>query len=53
MNWSPDTFSDCEYKSRIAMIEAIAMEYDDVEEIPDDTGLLINLSFLRHFLLVK
>ena len=27
INWTPDTFSDVEYKTRVAMIEAIAMEY--------------------------
>lgn len=38
-NWSPDIFSDSEYKSRIAMIEAIAMNYEDVAEITDNTDI--------------
>ncbi|XP_014275771.1 X-ray repair cross-complementing protein 5 [Halyomorpha halys] len=39
INWSPDTFNDAEYMTRIAMIEAIAMEYSEAPSISDNTDI--------------
>ena len=42
--YSPDSFHDFDHRRYIAMLEAIALNYDKVEEFDDDTG-----KFQRNF----